>query len=133
MRALSAGAGYFIAVFAAGFVLGVLRTLVLLPLVGPLCAVLVELPVILAIAWLVCTRILRCWPLSRAAAVGMGAVAFSLLMLGEAGISMLLTGRSLAQHLALYTHLPHQVGLAGQVVFAAIPWIQARRSHAQRA
>lgn len=63
----------------------------------------------------------------------MGVVAFSLLMLLEAGLSMLLTGLSLAQHLALYAQLPHQVGLAGQMVFAAFPWIQARRSHARRA
>ena len=88
MRALRAGAVYFVAVFAAGFVLGVLRTLVLLPLVGPLWAVLVELPVILSIAWLVCARIVRRRPLGGAAAVGMGAVAFALMMLGDAGISM---------------------------------------------
>ncbi|MCL4747477.1 MAG: hypothetical protein KJZ83_18985 [Burkholderiaceae bacterium] len=125
--ALAAGAVYFAAVFAAGFVLGVLRTLFLLPLVGPLWAVLVELPVILGIAWRVCARVLRHRPLARAAAVGMGAVAFSLLMLGEAGVSLLLAGRSLDQHLALYAQLPHQLGLVGQLVFAAFPWIQARR------
>jgi predicted phage tail protein len=95
--------------------------------------VLVELPLILGIAWLACIRILQRWPLSTTAAVGMGVVAFSLLMLLEAGLSMLLTGLSLAQHLALYAQLPHQVGLAGQMVFAAFPWIQARRSHARRA
>ncbi len=133
MRALSAGTVYFVADFADGFLLGVLRTLVLLPLTGPLWAVLVELPVILSIAWLVCTRILRRRPLARAAAVGMGAVAFSLLMLGEAGLSMLLVGRSLAEHLALYAQLPHQLGLAGQLAFAAFPWIEAHRSHARPA
>lgn len=133
MRALSAGIVYFIAVFAAGFVLGVLRTGVLLPLIGPLWAVLVELPVILSIAWLVCTRILRRWLLTPAAAAAMGAVAFSLLMLGEAGLSMLLVGRSLAEHLALYAQLPQQLGLAGQLAFAAFPWIAAHRSQARPA
>jgi len=130
MRVLLTGSVYLVAVFAAGFVLGVLRTLVLVPLLGPLWAVLIELPVMLAIAWLVCTRILRRWPLSPAAAAVMGAFAFSLLMLVEAALSNLLAGRSLTEHLALYAQLPHQVGLAGQLVFAVFPWIQARRSWA---
>ena len=119
---------YFAAVFSAGFVLGVLRTLVMVPLLGELGAVLVELPVILSIAWCICTRILRRWPLWPPAAAAMGAIAFLLLMLAEAGASTQLAGRSLSEHLALYAQLPQQVGLAGQVAFALIPWVQARRS-----
>lgn len=125
---LLTGTVYVVAVFAAGFVLGVLRTLALAPLLGELGAVLMELPVILTIAWLVCTRILLRWPLSPPAAASMGAIAFLLLLLAEAGLSMLLADRSLAEHLALYAQLPHQVGLAGQLAFAALPWIQAGRS-----
>ncbi len=128
-RAFRIGTAYFLAVFAAGFVLGVLRTWVLLPRVGPLWAVLAELPVILGIAWLVCARILRRQPISPAEAVRMGAVAFSLLMLGEACLSILVAGRSPAEHLALYGQLPHQLGLAGQLAFAAFPRIQVWRMH----
>ena len=128
MRTLFTGTAYVVAVFVAGFVLGVLRTLVMVPMLGELAAVLVELPVIMTIAWLVCARILKRWPLSPAAAAGMGAIAFLLLMAAEAGLSTLLAGRSLAEHLALYARLPHQLGLAGQVAFAWFPWIQARRS-----
>ena len=40
---------------------------------------------------------------------------------------MLLAGRSMAEHLALYSQLPHQLGLAGQMTFAMFPWVQARR------
>ena len=128
IRTLFTGTAYVVAVFAAGFVLGVLRTLVLIPLLGELAAVLVELPVILTIAWLICTRILRRWPLLPPAAAAMGAIAFLLLMLAETSLSTLFAGRSLAEHLALYSQLPHQVGLAGQLAFALFPWIQARRS-----
>jgi len=128
MRILLTGAVYVVAVFAAGFVLGVLRMLVLVPLLGALWAVLFELPVILTIAWLVCASILRRWPLSPLPAAGMGAVAFMLLMLVEASLSNLLAGRSLTEHLDLYAELPHQLGLAGQLAFAVFPWIQARRS-----
>jgi len=129
-RVVLAGTTYVVAIFSAGFVLGVLRTLVLVPLFGALWAVLLELPVILTIAWLVCVLILRRWPLSSSAAAGMGAGAFSLLMLLEACLSTLLAGRDLAEHLALYSELPHQLGLAGQFAFAVMPWIQARRSNA---
>jgi hypothetical protein len=58
----------------------------------------------------------------------MGAIAFLLLMGAEAGLSTLLAGRSLAEHLALYSQVPHQVGLAGQLAFAFFPWIQVRSS-----
>ena len=83
---LLTGTVYVAAVLSAGFVLGVLRTLVLFPLLGALGAVLVELPVILAVAWWVCSRILRRWPLLPPAALGMGVIAFLLLMLAEAGL-----------------------------------------------
>jgi len=130
-RILLNSSAYVASVFAAGFVLGVLRTLVLVPLLGELAAVVIELPVILTIAWLVCTRILRRWPLSPHSALGMGTIAFLLLMAAEAGLSTLLAGRSLAEHLALYSQLPHQLGLAGQLAFALFPWIQARSSQAR--
>jgi hypothetical protein len=124
---LLTGTVYVATVFAAGFVLGVLRALVLVPLLGELGAVLVELPVILAISWLACTRILRRWPLPPLGAAAMGAIALLLLMLAEAGLSTLLAGRSLAEHLTLYAQPSHQVGLAGQLAFAVFPWMQARR------
>ncbi len=126
-RILLTGTVYVALVFAAGFVLGVLRTLVLAPLLGELGAVLVELPVILTVAWLVCARILGRWPQLPPAAAAMGGLAFLLLMLAETGLSTLLAGRSMAEHLALYAQLPHQVGLAGQLAFAVFPWIQTQR------
>ena len=126
--ALIAGSIYFAMVFAAGFALGVLRTLVLEPGLGAVSAVLVELPIILGVAWVACARVLRRIPLSGTGPVVMGTAAFVLLMLAEAGLSVLLAGRSLAQHFALYRDAPHLLGLAGQVLFAAFPWIQARRA-----
>ena len=125
-RALVAGAIYFAAVFAAGFVLGVLRTLFVAPVLGPMGAVMVELPLILTLAWIVSARILRRRLLRGTEAIVMGASAFTLLMLAEAGVSVGLGGRSLAQHLALYAEAPHLLGLAGQLAFACIPALQTR-------
>jgi len=130
MTVLTSAAAYFAIVFGAGFVLGVLRTLWLAPAVGPLWAVVIELPVILAVAWLACVRALRRWPLAPTQAAAMGVLAFVLLMAAEAALSLGPGGRSLVEHLALYARAEHQLGLAGQVVFAALPWLRARAGHA---
>lgn len=125
-RALKSAAVYVAIVFAAGFVLGVVRTLVLEPRLGALAAVALELPVMLGVAWIACGRILRRWPLERPAAVVMGAAALALLLLAEAALSVLLAGRTLGEHVALYAQAAHQLGLAGQLLFAAWPVVRSR-------
>jgi hypothetical protein len=125
-RALRSGVVYFLAVFAAGFVLGVLRTLFVVPRVGVLAAVAIELPIVLAVAWWVSARLLRASALHRRDAAMMGATAFVLLMLAEATLSIALFGRTFAEHLSLYADADHQLGLAGQIAFALIPWVQTR-------
>lgn len=127
MLALQAGLLYFVAVFAVGFVLGVLRTFALVPWVGSTPAVMIELPVILGVAWWISARILRRMPLKPSRASIMGATAFALLMLGEFSLSMLLFGRDLGGHLALYRDASQLLGLAGQVVFALFPFVQSVR------
>jgi hypothetical protein len=118
---------YFGLVFAAGFILGVLRTLWLAPAVGPLAAVALELPLMLGISALVAARLLTHWPLSRPVAAAAGALAGLLLLGAEAGLS-LLAGRDLAAHLALYRAAEAQLGLVGQGVFAALPALLACRN-----
>jgi hypothetical protein len=125
-RALRSGVVYFLAVFAAGFVLGVLRTLFVAPHIGVLAAVAIELPIVLAVAWWVSARLLRASALHRRDAAMMGATAFVLLMLAEASLSIALFGRTFAEHLSLYADADHQLGLAGQIAFALIPMVQVR-------
>jgi hypothetical protein len=131
-RALIPALVYFAAVFGAGFALGVLRTTLLTPLVGRPIAVALELPVILGISWWVCGRILRRAALGRAEAAAMGALAFALLMAGEAMVSTQLMGRSLPEHFALYARPTQWLGLAGQVAFALFPLIRAGKAPAVR-
>jgi len=127
------GVAYFAAVFAAGFALGVLRTLALEPLFGPVLAVALELPLMLSWSWWVCGRLLRRHSgLSSGAAVVLGGVAFCCLMAAEAALSIGLAGRSLAGHLALYREPAHALGLVGQLLFAAWPVVQARRNQGRR-
>jgi hypothetical protein len=119
---LALGLGYFAAVFAAGFALGVVRTLALEPALGALPAVALELPLMLAWAWWVCGRLLQRHPaVTLGGALAMGGLAFACLMAAEAALSLALAGRSLGAHLALYREPAHALGLAGQLLFAAWP------------
>ena len=52
--ALVAGAAYFAVLFGAGTAFGLARVLFVSPHLGVLGGVLVELPIILALAWVVC-------------------------------------------------------------------------------
>lgn len=125
-RATNAGLAYFAVVFAAGFAIGVLRVLFVTPRLGETVAVLFELPVMLALSWWVCRRLITRVGVSSAllARVVMGGVALVLLLVAEFGISMFAFGRALADHLQHYRELRTLLGLAGQIAFAAFPIIQ---------
>ncbi|WP_052341072.1 hypothetical protein [Salinarimonas rosea] len=127
-RALIAGLAYFALVFAAGVVLGTLRAFVLTPAFGHVGAVIVELPVILAIAAIAARRLVRRFavPPALGPRAAMGTLAFGLLILAELGLSVALFGRTPGAHWATYTTLPAQLGLAGQVAFALLPLFVAR-------
>jgi uncharacterized membrane protein YhdT len=122
---------YFTIVFAIGFALGTIRTLMIIPVTGELAAVALELPVMIAVSWMVCGWVLQRWPVPArwAERVAMGAIAFALLMLGELGISMLLAGRTVAQHIALFRELPAQLGLLGQMPFVVFPVLRLALGH----
>ncbi len=125
---VKAGAAYFAIVFAAGFVLGTLRTLFLAPRLGELFAVVLELPVMLAVSWVACGWVLVRFtvPSDTGPRLGMGGVAFGLLMLAELALSVGVFGRSVSEYAdALAT--PHGlIGLGGQVIFGLLPWVRAR-------
>ena len=76
---LKAGSFYFLWVFGLGFVLGTIRTLFLAPIAGDLIAVLIELPVILTFAWILCARLIKRFEVSNdlASRASMGAIAFN--------------------------------------------------------
>lgn len=127
--ALAAGLAYFTIVFAAGFMLGTLRVMWLAPMLGEIMAVLLELPLMLAVSWLSCTWLVRRFavPPQAAARLGMGAIAFTCLMLAEALLAVTLFGQSLQQFLSGFQNTQAQLGLAGQLAFALIPLLQAAR------
>ena len=102
---------YVATVFAAAFVLGALRVMLVVPRLGELAAVTLEVPVVLGLSWL-----------------AMGGMAFALLMLAETLLGITLFGRSLASILATMATLPGLVGLAGQIGFGLVPALRGHPS-----
>lgn len=127
-RVMRAAVSYWAAVFAVGFVLGTVRVLWVIPLVGLVSATLLELPLILAASWLAAgwlVKRFRIWGAGEALA--MGALAFALLMVAECALAGVLSGETPGQWLAGLA-APHALlGLAGQVGFALMPWWRAGR------
>lgn len=118
---------YVATVFAAAFALGALRVMLVVPRLGELAAVTLEVPVVLGLSWLVAGRVLRRWPLPRPGQrLAMGGLAFALLMLGETILGVMLFGRTPAGSLAAMATLPGLVGLAGQIGFGLIPALRGQ-------
>jgi hypothetical protein len=116
-------------VFALGFALGTIRVLWVIPLVGLMPATLIELPLILPGSWLAAGWLVRRFRIaSTEEALAAGALAFAILMLAECALASVLTGQSPAEWLAGLRQPHALLGLAGQVVFALMPWLQVRRS-----
>ena len=124
--AILAGAAYFAVVFVAGFLLGTVRVLVSVPRFGEIVSVLLETPVILGVSWYVSRWATRKFGVSNADShrLQMGAVAFAMLMLAEAGISVFAFGRSMEDHLAAYRSAQGIIGLVAQIAFALFPLMQ---------
>jgi hypothetical protein len=123
-----AGIAYTLVVFVFAFAIGTIRVTLIAPRLGALLAVILEGPIVLAVSWRVsqwCNRHFKVsW--NPRARVLMGAVAFAVLMLLELGVSVLAFGETLDHYFAKYASTPGVVGLAMQVGFATIPWVQCR-------
>jgi hypothetical protein len=93
MQILEAGVLYFAVVFAAGFVLGTVRTLWVVPCVGARKAELMEAPIMLVVTILVARWIVMrlAVPAVASARLGMGCIAL-LLLVAEFGFVLRLRG-----------------------------------------
>ena len=121
-----AGAVYTAGVFTFAFAAGAIRVTLIAPQVGALLAVLLEAPIVLAVSWRVslwCTRRFKVGPDSRERIL-MGVVAFSMLMALELGFSVLVFGETFDRFFAKFMSTPGIAGLATQVCFATLPWVQ---------
>jgi hypothetical protein len=125
---LKAGAEYFAAVFAAGFVMGTVRTLLIAPRIGEMSAVLAEIPFMLLLSSIACKTVMGRYPQIKTAqaALATGGLALTLLLIAETLLSMTLGGLSPGEHFALYRKLPAELGLLAQIFFALLPFLYVR-------
>ncbi len=122
-----AAIAYTLGVFVFAFAVGTIRVTLVAPRIGSLLAVILEAPIILAASWPFSLWCIRFFKVSRdsCARALMGAVAFSFLMLLELSVSVLAFGETINHYLLKYASTPGVIGLAMQVCFATIPWVQS--------
>ncbi|MFO1425492.1 MAG: hypothetical protein U1F11_00660 [Steroidobacteraceae bacterium] len=123
-RALRAGFLYFLWVFGAGFLLGTLRQLVVIPLVGARTAELIEIPLMIAVVVLAAR-----WTVRRPlAAAGAGECALAglaclvLLLAAEAVVGVALRGLTLRQAFIERDPLTGTLYYGSILLMAVLPW-----------
>jgi hypothetical protein len=102
MRVLKAGILYFAIVFRAGFLLGPIRILWVVPRIGARTAEVLEAPIMLATTIVVAWWITRRFPVPRALSsrLGMGVVALVLMLIAKFGFVLWLRSLSIRDYLA---------------------------------
>jgi hypothetical protein len=123
---LKAALLYVLAAFGLGFLLGPLREFVLVPRIGRVAALLVELPLMLGFCAWVAPRILRrCAVPPGIARLRMGFAALSFLLALEFFTGVTLRGWHLREWLADFATPPGLVTLLAYLAFALIPrWVR---------
>ncbi len=128
-RIAAAGAAYFGLVFGAGFVLGTLRVLWLVPHLGERRAELLETPFMLAVVVLAARWIVGHFALPPEARVrlAVGGAALALLLATELTLVLGLRGLTLEAYLAGRDPVSGSAYAASLGLFAAMPWLLSRR------
>jgi hypothetical protein len=129
MRILKAGVFYFTFVFGAGFVLGTIRTLWVVPRFGVRTAELMEMPIMLAV-----TIVAARWtvlhlsvPMMWSARLGMGCMALVLMLIAEFGFVLWIRGLSIKGYFATRDPVSGAAYYMLLVVFAIMPLLVGRR------
>jgi hypothetical protein len=123
MQTIEAGVLYFALVFAAGFVLGIVRTLWAVPRVGTRKAELMEAPIMLVIAivvarWIVMRLAVSPTPSAR---LMMGCIALFLMLVAEFGFVLRLRGLTIRDYFASRDPVAETVYYVMLAVFAVMP------------
>ncbi len=128
MQAVKAGALYFAVVFAAGSVLGTIRVLWLVRIVGMRAAELTEAPIMLIV-----TIVAARWVSRRVAVsarwphrLAVGAVTLALMLAAELAVVLLLQGLTIREYLAARDPVAGTVYLVSLALFVLMPVLVAR-------
>ena len=129
LLALKAAGLYFAIVFGTGFVLGTLRVLLLLPRFGTRWAELMEMPFMFIAIVLGARLTVRRFRLqaSTPMSVVVGLMALCLVLVMEFTVVLWLRGMTFADYLAQRDPVSGTVYYLMLIIFAATPWLIARR------
>jgi hypothetical protein len=127
-RALTAATVYFLMLFALGFALGTIRVLLVAPQIGVLGATLMEVPLMLIAAFLMCLWTVGRWhvPPGLATRGAMTLWFLVLLVLFETLVGVALFGRTLAGTWAGLATPAGLIGLTAQAIAALLPVVVGR-------
>ena len=122
------GAVYFSLVFSVGFILGVIRTLWVVPRVGETAAELMEAPLMLTAIYFGARFVTQRFEASRSVDyLYSGVVALVLMLTVEFSVVLALQGKSIAEYLAEREPVAGAVYVVMLMIFAVMPWLVSRR------
>jgi hypothetical protein len=129
MQILKTGVLYFTLVFGAGFVLGPIRILWVVPRFGERMAELMETPIMFVVTLVAARWIVRrlALPPRVSSRLGMGSLALALLLVAEFTLVLWLRGLSIQEYFATRDPVSGTVYYAMLGVFAIMPLLVARR------
>jgi hypothetical protein len=121
-QVLKGGALYFALVFGAGFALGTVRVLLVVPRVGERTAELLETPVMLAVTFLAARWVVMRFSLThRASRLGAGCIALALLLIAEALVVLWVRHLTMSEYFATRDPVSGTVYVLMLVFFALMP------------
>ena len=129
IQILKSGIIYFAIVFGAGFVLGPIRMLWVVPRFGTRMAELMETPIMLVVTTVAARWVVRLLevPSTPSRRLGMGCIALGLLLVAEFTLVLWLRGLSISEYLASRDPVSGTVYYVTLGVFAIMPLLVARR------
>jgi hypothetical protein len=129
MKVLKAAILYFVLVLGAGFILGPIRILWVVPRLGARTAELMETPIMIAVIIISARWIVRRFavPTATAPRLGMGCFALGLMLVAEFVLMLQLRGLSMSEYLATRDPISGTVYYVSLGVFAVMPLLVSRR------
>ena len=129
MQILKSAMLYFALVFGAGFVLGTIRVLLVVPRIGTRTAELIETPVMIVVSFIAARWVVRRFAVPPTATqwIAMGLLALGLLLGGDFTFVLWLQGLTISEYLAGRDPVAGTAYLVALGVFAVMPLFVARR------
>lgn len=115
------GLRYYAILFAFAFAMGIARVTVVAPHIGATAAVLVEVPIVMAVGWVVSRRLLLGRQMTLSQQTNIGGIVFVLIMASDLILWQLLRGQNVVAWARDVMTPLGLVGLAAQVGVALMP------------